>query len=486
MKVTNKIVLMALLTVVSTNFLSPTAKAVELELNENAPTEIAVETSSDTEMFKCADLNDGIFDLLPQLEELSNENDSVESLIESLRGFSDITILSDGDDQKIVINDVQIFKNASDYENGIQITEGKLQDNMIVNVFYDEGNSWVQYSINPTMPDELFSVPSSTASNSKGFILPLDYMTSDDYTCSYICETKKGVLCDWCIANNQPIVNRAHYAQDISWPGIGGTEIRAVKSGIATVGYSNSYGNWVEIVHSDGYKTKYAHMRELSTVAGGVFQGSIIGKVGNTGLSTAEHLHFEVYSPGAVVNNADNGRVDPVEYLKGASKYIVPTGTAKEYLIADGPLTLRSSADTSSTSYGSLSNGTKITITTVKQGNGNYVFGLISSGTYKGKWIALGTLSGEIYAVDMTNLWKVYDGSLNVRISASTSASSYGTISNGSTFKITDATLSGNYLFAKITSVTAASGSTCSGTTANGKWIALKNDTETYCTPYYK
>lgn len=175
-----------------------------------------------------------------------------------------------------------------------------------------------------------------------------------------------------------------------------------------------------------------------------------------------------------------------MEYLKGASKFVVPTGTEKEYLIADGPLTLRASASTSSTSYGSLSNGTKVKITTVKQGNGNYIFGLISYGTYKGKWIALGTLSGDIYAADMTNLWKVYYGPLNVRVSASTSASSYGTISDGSTFKITDSTLSGNYLFAKITSVTAASGSTCSGSTANGKWIALKNNEETYCTPYYK
>ena len=356
---------------------------------------------------------------------------------------------------------------------------------MIVKVFYDEGDSWVQYSINPIMPDELFSVPSSSASNSWGFTLPLDNMTSSNYTCGFGCEVDNK-LCDWCVANKQPFVNRKHYGQDITWSGIGGTSIRAVRSGIATTGYNSSYGNWVEIVHSNGYKTKYAHMQELSTVAGGVFQGSVIGKVGSTGLSTADHLHFEVYPPNAVQNGTDNGRVDPVKYLNGASKYVVPTGTEKDYLIADGPLTLRSSASTTSTSYGSLSNGTPITITTVKQGNGNYIFGLISSGTYKGKWIALGTLSGDIYAVDMVNLWKVYDGPLNVRVSASTSASSYGTISNGSTFKITDATLNGNYLFAKITSVTAASGSTCSGSTANGKWIALKNTTETYCTPYYK
>lgn len=478
MKIVHKISSLALLTIVLTNCLSLTVNAQESELNENISNETAVEMNSKTVTHECVDLDDGIFKLLPQFEKLSNETDSVESLVEIIQGISNISALSENDNQGIVISDVQIFRNASDCENEMQITEGELQDNMIVKVFYDEGDSWVQYSINPIIPDELFSVPSSTASNSYGFTLPLDNMTSSNYSCAYGCELN-GVLCDWCKATGQTFANRIHYGQDIKWSGIGGTPIRAVKAGIAVTGFESGWGNWVYITHSDGLKTRYAHMRELSTVAGGVLQGSIIGNVGSTGLSTADHLHFEVY-------DTQNERVNPVGYLKGASNFIVPTGTTKEYLIADGPLTLRSSASTTSTSFGSLANGTTLTITTVKQGNGNYIFGLISSGAYKGKWITLGTLSGEIYAVDMTNLWKVYNGPINVRGSASTSASSYGTISNGSTFKITDATQNGNYLFAKITSATMASGSTCSSTTANGKWIALKDNTHTYCTPYYK
>ncbi|MFT7625022.1 MAG: murein DD-endopeptidase MepM/ murein hydrolase activator NlpD [Myxococcota bacterium] len=89
-----------------------------------------------------------------------------------------------------------------------------------------------------------------------------------------------------------------------------GTDILAVADGTVTVvGWdAGGYGNWVEIEHSDGKRTRYAHM---SSVAVGqnasVSQGQSIGKVGSTGGSTGAHLHFEVRVGGQAF--------DPMGYL---------------------------------------------------------------------------------------------------------------------------------------------------------------------------
>ena len=84
-----------------------------------------------------------------------------------------------------------------------------------------------------------------------------------------------------------------------------GTPVRAVKSGKVITstalrrpnGSYKSYGEYVVIDHNDGTMTLYAHMLSGSrTVSPGqkVSQGQTIGKVGSTGNSTGNHLHFEV------------------------------------------------------------------------------------------------------------------------------------------------------------------------------------------------
>lgn len=54
-------------------------------------------------------------------------------------------------------------------------------------------------------------------------------------------------------------------------------------------------GNRIVIDHGFGYKTVYAHLNEINTREGrSINRGDVIGTVGNTGLSTAPHLHYEV------------------------------------------------------------------------------------------------------------------------------------------------------------------------------------------------
>jgi murein DD-endopeptidase MepM/ murein hydrolase activator NlpD len=89
-----------------------------------------------------------------------------------------------------------------------------------------------------------------------------------------------------------------------------GTPIYATADGkVALVDIKFSgYGKLVEIDHGFGYRTRYAHMHDFAVRVGqNVKRGDLIGYVGNTGLSTAPHLHYEVHINGV--------QVDPVHYF---------------------------------------------------------------------------------------------------------------------------------------------------------------------------
>lgn len=63
------------------------------------------------------------------------------------------------------------------------------------------------------------------------------------------------------------------------------------------------YGNHVVIDHGFGYKTRYAHMKNIGVVEGmKVKRGECIGESGNSGKSTGPHLHYEVIYKGRHVN----------------------------------------------------------------------------------------------------------------------------------------------------------------------------------------
>jgi murein DD-endopeptidase MepM/ murein hydrolase activator NlpD len=65
----------------------------------------------------------------------------------------------------------------------------------------------------------------------------------------------------------------------------------------------NGFGNNIIIAHRHGFFTRYAHMQRFNVQIGQrVQQGEIIGWVGNTGLSTGPHLHYEVHIGSEVVN----------------------------------------------------------------------------------------------------------------------------------------------------------------------------------------
>ncbi|HEX7238824.1 MAG TPA: M23 family metallopeptidase [Longimicrobiaceae bacterium] len=97
-------------------------------------------------------------------------------------------------------------------------------------------------------------------------------------------------------------VKGEHPGIDVAVPE--GTSIRASGAGtVAEVGEDSVYGRFVRVAHRDGYETMYGHASEVLVERGArVAQDQVIAMSGNTGLSTAPHLHFEVRKDGEPVD----------------------------------------------------------------------------------------------------------------------------------------------------------------------------------------
>jgi murein DD-endopeptidase MepM/ murein hydrolase activator NlpD len=65
----------------------------------------------------------------------------------------------------------------------------------------------------------------------------------------------------------------------------------------------STYGNVIYLDHGFGFETRYAHLTRYIVEPGQVIKrGQIIGYVGNTGLSAAPHLHYEVHYKNVAIN----------------------------------------------------------------------------------------------------------------------------------------------------------------------------------------
>lgn len=114
-------------------------------------------------------------------------------------------------------------------------------------------------------------------------------------------------------------VKKMHTGIDFAAPI--GTPIYATADGkIEEVSVKFSgYGKMVVIDHGFGYKTRYAHMHDFAVRSGqNIKRGELIGYVGDTGISTAPHLHYEVMMNGVLINPVHYffNDLSPAEYEK--------------------------------------------------------------------------------------------------------------------------------------------------------------------------
>jgi len=104
------------------------------------------------------------------------------------------------------------------------------------------------------------------------------------------------------------VVDESHPGIDIAVPL--GTPVRAAGGGsVSEAGYNADYGLFVLLRHPSGYETMYGHMSRLIAAEGDEVQaGEVIGLSGNSGRSTAPHLHFEI--------RRDAKSIDPLELVR--------------------------------------------------------------------------------------------------------------------------------------------------------------------------
>ncbi len=97
-----------------------------------------------------------------------------------------------------------------------------------------------------------------------------------------------------------PITGTAQFHNGIDLAAPIGTEVMASRAGtVQKVSYNDICGNFISILHENNYETVYCHLKKVFVQLNQQVQsGMIIGTVGNTGMTTGPHLHFEIRSLG--------------------------------------------------------------------------------------------------------------------------------------------------------------------------------------------
>ncbi|NRG18649.1 M23 family metallopeptidase [Rhizobiales bacterium] len=101
-----------------------------------------------------------------------------------------------------------------------------------------------------------------------------------------------------------PFVRRMAMHTGIDFRASRGTKVKAPASGKVTfAGRNGGYGLMVEIEHTNGIVSRYAHLRRIIVKNGEQLEvGEVIGLVGSTGRSTGPHLHYELRVNGKAIN----------------------------------------------------------------------------------------------------------------------------------------------------------------------------------------
>src|SRR3546814_12311247 len=104
-------------------------------------------------------------------------------------------------------------------------------------------------------------------------------------------------------ARKHPILGVVRAHQGVDYAARAGTPIRAAGDGrVAFAGWKGGYGRAVILDHSRGYTMLYGHMSRFGNyhIWLHVEQGAVIGYVGESGLATAPHLHYEFLVAGVL------------------------------------------------------------------------------------------------------------------------------------------------------------------------------------------
>ncbi|MDD4930437.1 MAG: M23 family metallopeptidase [Gallionella sp.] len=110
-----------------------------------------------------------------------------------------------------------------------------------------------------------------------------------------------------------PFTGQSAMHEGVDFMAEAGTDIHAAAGGVVVYADTHpQYGNMIEVDHGNDIVTRYAHASKLLARVGQVVRrGEIVARVGSTGRSTGNHLHFEVRYKGIAQN--------PVRFLQNAA-----------------------------------------------------------------------------------------------------------------------------------------------------------------------
>lgn len=133
--------------------------------------------------------------------------------------------------------------------------------------------------------------------------------------------------------------SKMHKGTDFAAPR--GTPIMASGDGVVEkVKWGRGYGKYIKLKHGKGYETVYAHMSRFAKglkPGSRVQQGQVIGYIGSTGMSTGNHLHYEVIYKGRHINPMSAKVPTGVQLTGSAKKKFEAKKTEVQRLLAVAP-----------------------------------------------------------------------------------------------------------------------------------------------------
>ncbi|MBU0741012.1 M23 family metallopeptidase [bacterium] len=141
----------------------------------------------------------------------------------------------------------------------------------------------------------------------KGYQTLLDTLTSRQTTIDHLPSIRPvdtGWLSSTYGYRKDPFTGKSRFHRGLDYSVPSGTPVRAVAGGIIlSLKHDRGLGKMIRIDHGNRITTTYAHLSDWSIRIGQrVARGEVIGRSGNTGRSTAPHLHYEVAVGGRHVN----------------------------------------------------------------------------------------------------------------------------------------------------------------------------------------
>ncbi len=214
----------------------------------------------------------------------------------SAHGVIDSSLASAGEkvglSDDMVVELTEIFAWDIDFANNLQAGDqftvvyeagsGKAHNKIIAAQFVNNGKTYTAIRYKDKEGIVSYYTPEGKSTRKAFLTTPVDFAKVSSHFSTH---------------RRHPILNRIRAHKGVDYAARTGTPVKAAGDGIITFhGTQGGYGNMIVISHGDHYETAYAHLsRFRKDLQDGepVKQGELIGYVGQTGLATGPHLHYE-------------------------------------------------------------------------------------------------------------------------------------------------------------------------------------------------